>query len=255
MAEAKKEFFTVKATTPRVVFKFPKLNAPDYGTEKFPDENGSFSVKCVADLHDPAIKAFFAKLKPAYDRAVAEGKEQFAALKPEARKRLKEPTLNPLYTELLDPETEEPTGQIEFKVSMKAKRELKKGPNAGKIIRPRPQAFDAKGNKIELFRKDGDPIPTAPQVWSGTVGRVSVETAPYFVASSGTIGLSLKLVGFQIIELRTAGERSAKDLGFEAEEDGYEADNSFKDETDEENVDETNVAAKEGGAAGDDDDF
>lgn len=201
-----------KFTSPKGPFKFPKIKEPDYGTKDYPKPEGEYSTKLVLKAASPEAKSFIKSLTPAYEEALAAAREEFKALKPETRKKLKEITVNPLFTELLDKETEQPTGEIEFKFSMKASGEYKKGPKAGQRWTRKPDVFDAKGNRI----------PKCPDVWGGTIGRVSFEASPYFIPATGAAGLSLKLTGIQIVELVSGGSKSAKDHGFEADEDGYE---------------------------------
>lgn len=219
MADAKRTY--PKFTSPRLNFKFPKLNEPDYGTKEYPNPDGSYSVKGVLKADSPEAQAFIAKLQPHYDAAIKAAEEEFKELKVETRKKLGGVQANDLFTTLYDPETEEPTGEIEFKFAMRASGEYKKGPKTGKRWTRSPDIYDAKGN---LLRK-------VPAIGGGTIGKVSFEASPYFIKGTGVAGLKLSLLGVQVIELRSYGQRSAADHGF-GEEDGYEADTSgFDDET------------------------
>ncbi|MFN4278326.1 MAG: hypothetical protein ACK4FJ_18690 [Ferrovibrio sp.] len=217
--------------SPRGVFKFPKLSEPDFGTDEYPKPDGEFSVKLILKLDDPKTQAFLAKLKPLHEDAVAKGKEAFKELKAETRKKLKEVKVNDLFTELLDEETEEPTGEIEFKFAMKHSGVYKKGPKEGKKWKRRPDIFDAKGQKITK----------SIQIWGGTEGKVSFSASPYFIPGTGAAGLKLNLDAVQIISLVSGGSRTASSYGFE-EEEGFSADELPEDE------DETS------GIKGDDDD-
>src|SRR5690242_8780904 len=106
-------------TTPKGTFKFPKLNAPD---TKFKAE-GEYSVKLVVRADDPAVKAFVAELLPLHEAALARGKKML--------KKGKSLVENPLFGVVFDEDTEEPTGQIEFKFGMTASGTYKKGPKQG----------------------------------------------------------------------------------------------------------------------------
>jgi hypothetical protein len=219
MAEKKKN---PQFITPRGPLKWPKLTAVDYGTKDYPNPKGSFSTKVVFQAADPAVKAFLAKLQPLYAQAMADAQEEFKKLKVETRKKLKNVTENPLFTTLYDKETEEPTGEIEMKFSMAASGERKDKTTWF----ARPSLFDAKGNPILVFdRKSGATLKSAPDIWSGTIAKVSFEAIPYFIPGTGAAGLSLKLKGVQIIDLVSGGQRSASSFGFE-EEEGYEFDSS-----------------------------
>jgi hypothetical protein len=201
----------LRLTTPRVRLVWPKLTNPDYGTKDYPKPDGEFSTRAVARLDDPAIQEFLEKLRPFYEQALAWAKEEFMKLKPETRKKLRAVTPNPLYTELLDPVTEQPTGEIEFRFARKASWVSQRGPTAGQRIRSRVALFDARGQVIQK----------APEIWSGTIARVSFTATPYFIPGTGAAGLKLGLDAVQILVLRRGGERSAADYGFVPEEDGY----------------------------------
>src|SRR5699024_3019131 len=96
----------------------------------------------------------------------------------------------------------------------------KKGPRKGRRWNRKPQFFDAKGK----------PMLKVPDIWGGTVGKVSFSfvTDGYFIPGTGACGISLQLEAVQIIDLVSAGQRSADDYGF-GEEEGYEHDDeAFK---------------------------
>lgn len=202
----------IKVTSPIGTYKYPKLSEPDYGTKEFPCPQGRYSVKLVLKANDKETKAFLKKLEPHYQEALAKAKEQFKTLKAETRKKLKNITVNPLFTELLDEETEEPTGEIEINVKMNASGEYKKGPKAGQKWNRKPIIFDSKGNRMAK----------PPSIWGGTRGRVGLELSPYFIPATGAAGLSFKLEAVKIIELVSEGERSADSMGLGGDEGGYE---------------------------------
>lgn len=215
MAEARKKL--VKLTSPRITFKFPSLTEPDFGNKDYPKPEGVYKVGGVMDASAPTTLAFIKLLQPHHDAAVEEGKALYAALKAETRKKLDKQggfKSNDLYSELLDKETEEPTGEIQFNFAMSASGEYKKGPKAGEVWHRKPALFDAKGTPM---------VGKLPSIWGGTIGKVSFELSPYFISGTGIAGLKLSLVGAQIIDLVSGGQKTAKDLGFGAEEGGYEA--------------------------------
>jgi len=223
MADARKKFPML--TSPRVVFKFPALTKPDYGTKDYPNPEGSYKVSGVVDASDPAVQAFIAKLQPLYEEALAEAERKFSELKIDARKKLKAVQPNDLFTTLYDKETEEPTGQIEFRFKMAASGIANKGTDRERKWSAKPALFDAKGK----------PITGDVEIWGGTIGKVSFEARPYFVSGTAAAGLSLKLKAVQVIELRQGGDRSADQYGFSQEE-GYDhieqaTSNGFGDET------------------------
>ena len=197
-------------------FKFPKLNKPD---TKF-KADGEYSVKLIGNAMAGDVLALIAKLEPLHQQAVMQAEAEFAKLPAVARKKLGKVTINPLYTELLDETTEEPTGDIEFKFARAASGTYKTGPKTGQKWIASIGLFDAEGAKMEK----------APDIWGGTVGRVSFEvglndagTPGYFVSGIGAAGLSLRLQAVQIIDLVSGGQRTAAAYGFE-KEDGYSYD-------------------------------
>jgi len=242
MAKAPKKLLT----TPKGIFKFPSLTRPDFGTKEYPCPEGRYKVTLILRESDPEVQKFLATLNPIYADAQAFAERKFSELKAETRRKLKSVSMNPLYTEALDKETEEPTGDIEFSFKMAASGTYKKGPRAGETWTRKPGLFDAKRQKIVK----------APDIWGGTVGRVSFEVGAdfetgepgYFIPGTGMGGLKLALAAAQVIDLVSGGERSASDHGF-GEEDGYEGsaedDSGFREES--EASDET--------GAGDDGDF
>jgi hypothetical protein len=235
MATTKQKRIT--GTTSRGVFAFPKLNKPDFGNEKYPSkcEQGEFSVTVFFDQNDEAFQKFIAGLKPMHDAAVARGKELFKKLKREARERMKALTVNELFTEEFDKETEQPTGRVKMKFQADAGGVRKKDGTPWSF---RPAAFDAKGAPMRLFFNKpgtplhGKPMLDAPQIWGGTEGKVSYEIGVdqesgqpgYFIEGTGMAGLKMKLQAVQILKLVSGGERTADQYGFGAEEGyGFEA--------------------------------
>ena len=238
MADAKRKAYP-KFVTPKGAFKFPKLNEPDFGSKDYPKPDGEYSLKLIMQADDPATKAFIAKLQPAYEEATAEADRAFKDLKVETRKKLGKVTMNGLFTTIYDQETEQPTGEIEFKFAMKASGELKKGPKAGQRWNRAPDIFDAKGL----------PLKKAPSIWGGTIGKVSFEASPYFIPGTGAGGLKLNLMGVQIIDLVSGGQRTAASHGF-GEEEGFTG-SSVEDTADEDNTegfsDESNSSSDDAG--------
>lgn len=192
-------------------FKYPRLNEPD---TKFKAE-GEYSVKLIGAESDPAVQALIAKLKPLHEAAVARAKTMI--------KKGKALTVNALYNIVYDETTEEPTGEIEFTFKMAASGEYKNGPKAGQKWSRKPGLFDAKGNALNPK--------LVPSIWGGTVGKVSFEVGVdresgepgYFVPGTGAVGLSLRLLAVQVIDLVSGGQRTAAGYGF-GSEDGYTAD-------------------------------
>lgn len=198
-------------TSPKGTLKWPKLTEPDYGNNEYPKPDGEYSTKLVMVESAPATQEFIELLQPLYDDAMDEAKEAFKKLKVATRKKLGSVTENPLFTVVYDEETEEPTGEIEFKFACTASGLRKKGPKKDTRWHRQVPLFDAKGKIMK----------PAPDVWGGTVAKVSFETRPYFIPGTGAAGLKLALEATQVIDLVQGGVRSADQYGF-GEEEGYE---------------------------------
>ena len=198
-------------TSPRLVFRFPKLTEPD---TKFKDE-GEYSVVGRAQADDPAIKKLIATCDKAAEESLAEAK---ANAKTPAEARKWETKYLP-YKMVEDDETGEPTGEVDFKFTMKASGVSKK---TGKPWTRKPSVFNAKGV----------PVNGEINIGGGTIGKVSFQIIPY--APTTTVGASVKMAleGVQIIDLKSYGEKSAKDHGFGEEEGGWSGDDEAQDDDD-----------------------
>lgn len=186
--------------SPKGAFKFPKLTTPD---TKFKEE-GEYSVKLVVASDAPGAADLIAKC----DReAEASLKEAKANAKNAAEAKKWETKYLP-YAHIEDEETGEPTGEVEFKFTMKASGVSKK---TGKPWTRKPALFDAKGK----------PIKDEVDIGGGTIGKISFQIIPY--APTTVVGASCKLAleAVQIIELKQFGDKSASAYGF-GEEEGYE---------------------------------
>jgi hypothetical protein len=224
-------------TTPKAPAVYPKLDLanPDFGTAEYPIEGGNFSCQIRVNKSDPAVKVMLAKLDKVMAASEEEAAEAFAALPVASRKKLGAPKRQEYFTDVFD-EDENETGEIILKFKMKHSGENKK---TGKAWKRYPQLIDAKLQ----------PIKKGTAIWGGSIVKLSASAAPYFMSASGLWGASLRLEGVQVIDLVTAGGRSAASLGFEAE-DGYEGDNGFSEE---ETSDESDDGADEKAPAGSDD--
>lgn len=240
MATAKKKQF-VKLVSPILTLKFPKLSEPDYGTTDYPKPDGEYSTKGVLSADSAEARKLIAQLQPHYDEALAQADIEFNKLKIDTRKKLGAVKPNDLFTTLYDTETEEPTGEIEFKFAMPASGTFKKGPKEGKRWNSKPGIVDSMGQVLA----------NPPAIWGGTQARISFELSPYFIPGTAAAGLKLRLVGVQIIELRTAGERSAASMGFDKVEGGFQASDFSGAGDDEGETGDQDFGSDEGGQAED----
>lgn len=202
--------------SPVGIFGYPSLTKPDYGNESFPKPDGEFKTNLTVKL-TPAVQAFIDKLMPAYAEAIAEGEVAFAAMPLAQRKKHGKLVEQLFYTEEFDEETEQPTGNVIFKFKTKFKI-TQKGKNG--------QPDEIRFNKIALVDASNKPLKAGTLVYGGTKGAVAFQTAPYFVAAQAMAGISLRLVGAQIIDLVGPGVRSGESMGFGVVEGGFSADSA-----------------------------
>lgn len=200
MTERKK---IIASTTPKGTLKFPKLEAPDFGTNDFPYPGGRYFTKLVMSADDLRTRAFLEALRPHHDAAIAAANNEFSKLKFEARQKLGSIRANNFFTTLCDRDTKEPTGDIEFNFKMTASGVR----NDGSRWSTKPVIFDAKCTRMTKV----------PEILSGSIGRVAFEIAPYFIPATGAAGLSMKLKAVQILKLRSGVQHSAELYGFHSE--------------------------------------
>jgi hypothetical protein len=250
-------------------FYWPKVSEVDWGSDDYPKKDGQFSVPLKGRLDDPNVKAFIAKHQQMYDEAIERAKEEFKKLKPQVKKTLGSVKPQPLYKELYEEDGETPTGEVLFNFTMRYSGDYKEGSKKAlqgikKWFRV-PQIFDAAGHNMKYwftFRDGRAPKrnPKTPDIWGGTVGRVAYEIGlnkeglpGYFIPATGAAGLSFKLEAVRILDLVTAGERSADSYGFDNEEQGGYT-YSPEDAADAVDDDPTDTPAETSGSGQDDDD-
>jgi hypothetical protein len=230
MAAKKKD--RIKLTTPPGLLIFPKLNAVNYGTEKYPKKDGNFETGISVDKSHPEFEAFNAKIETYMGMAKEKAEEMFAELPVANRKELGGIKRKEFIKAMYDEQTEELLSTIKMGFQMKAGGIRKKGPQAGQVWFRRPMIFDAKGNPIPMFNMTtGKPISNAPRIWGGSKARVSFEIdtdekgrVGYFVSAEGTYGLSVSLNAVKVLALAGAPAANAAQYGFGDDEEGFEYD-------------------------------
>lgn len=217
-------------TSPRGIAHYPHLNSAD---TKF-DADGSYHVKLRVDSEDERIAKFLEWIDAQQAEAIANAIESL--VNPEggkkgitaaaAKKKVKAGDKPYVY---IEDEDGEETNEVLVNFKMKATIHSKK---TGKSYKLTPKFFDAKGKLIAR----------PPEVWGGSILKVSFTPNQWFTPKLGA-SVSLRLEAVQIIELVTGGgSENAADYGF-GEEEGYEAPDAPAEEE---------VEAEPGG--GDDDD-
>lgn len=207
----------VRLTTPRLTLRSPWLHQPDFGTAADPKPDGEYSTLAIGRLEDPDVLAFIAALTPLQEAARAEAEEQFGRLPPATRRQVGAIKVGDVFTTLDDRDTEQPTGDIQFKFAMKASGISRHEEEMAALVgrspqrwRRRPDIFDSRA----VFIRD------VPTILGGTIARISCDVTPFFIAATGVAGLKLTLAGVQIIRLVTEEPPGAPSHGFTAE-DGY----------------------------------
>lgn len=192
---AEKKAKPPRLVTPLGTLAFPHLTKPD--TQYY--ALGEYKTKLVLDPKDEAVQAFIKALEDHRDAMVAEYKK--------ANPKNKGYAVRQVFTQHLDKEGND-TGMIAINASQKAVVEsATKGTLNFSVL-----IVDAKRNKY-----DGKPI------YGGTKAKLSVDVLCTALPAGKHVGISLKLVAVQVIELVTGnGGVSAESAGF-GEEDGYEA--------------------------------
>lgn len=192
-------------TSPKGMALFAHVVDVFYGTEKYPNPKGEYSITLSLDASDAdKMEALLAD-----DRAEANAfaEAAFAEMKPASQKRLGEVKMAEFGPEEYDKDGN-PTGNRLFRFKTAAFYEK----NGKKIMR-----------KIALFDSMQQPVKLKDEPGNGSVVRAAFTAVPYFVEGTGVGGLTLYLDALQIVKLNKFGERSATDYGFGAEEDGFSA--------------------------------
>lgn len=193
--------------TPKGTAIYPKLNVPD--TKYKPTGEYSTKLKLSGEEAQPLIDQYEAEAARFFEEVRAELNATTGPKAGKAKARAK--TLKLAADKPFKPEYDEEgneTGNyiINFKMPARIVREGKED------IVLKFDVFDAAGKKLAKV----------PDVWGGSILRVSGQMRPFDSPTVG-VGLSMRLQAVQIIELRQGGQRDAAGYGFGAEEGGFSA--------------------------------
>lgn len=209
---SKKDNYT-RLTTPRGVFIYPRLTEPD---TKFVKPDGEYHTKFALDADDKFVETLEQLLEEYIDEELPNIEARAKGLKGAKLKKVKktiekaqERDTNDLFEEEYDDEGE-PTGRVLFKFKLKAVVKTEK-----KSWKQQPRLFDAGDPDAGVDPQPIDPDTVNP--WTGTEGKVNIEVFPYFMEKDGVFGLSLRMVGVQILKLVEGSGVSADNYGFGAE--------------------------------------
>ena len=187
------------AYSPKGRAVYPKLSKPDF---KF-KPGGEYSVKLR--LPEEEGRAFLAKFETLSESNHAEAVEAEKGKKDKKTGKLLEAPVNdglPFQIEM-NKETQEPTGNI--LITFKANASYKKDDVTKEL--PAPTIVDSMAKK------------TTAEVGGGSVIKVAFQPFPYYNDATRKAGVSFRLQGVQVIELKQFGA----DLDFGVEEGGYVA--------------------------------
>lgn len=174
-------------TTPKGLAQYPSIKTPD---TKFNPE-GDYKVNLVME-EDEKTNALVSKLEAILEDFYENDDDVLYAIS-KGRK---------VVTQDIYEKDEE--GRIVMKFKQKAVITKKDGSKIPVKIRQ----FDSKGKPIDV------------NIGRDSVIKVSFTANPYYMPSTRTCGLSLRLLAVQVISLNEFGDASASSYGFE-EEEGY----------------------------------
>lgn len=184
-----------RLTSPTMKAAFPYLNRVD---DKF-NSDGEWKVDLLGNKEDPQVQEFLGKIDEEIDT-------KFNAVYNEvgAKKKKKLYKQYP-YEDVLDDETEEPTGEVRIKTKQAAIIRTKEGEDDIYVY---PQLFDKRGNKLDRSKDI---------IRMNSLIRANVEVNPFSIDSSGMTGVSLRLKAVQVREF--ADGAGAEAFGFDVEDD------------------------------------
>lgn len=195
---------------------FPKVNAPDF---KFKKDYGEYTTRVRYPANGPEIEFIRAQVAETLERAKAEADAKWAEMSQDAKRKLKKdknitgPKPMDLVTEEYEKDSDEPTGTVTVKASANAGGIRKKGKDAGKPWSFKPPIFDAKGKS---------PLKNPPEIWGGTIGKLSVDVSTFWVPLDATYGVKLNLRAVRILDLKSGSGADAASYGFGDDDEGFE---------------------------------
>jgi hypothetical protein len=140
------------------------------------DPNGVYTVNVLVPEADAA------EMCEHLDQIVQKRFDEEVKAFPAKKKSL---STRPAYDDAVDKDGN-PTGDIEFKLKLKAKVQRRDG----SIYNQKPMVVDAKRTPLE------DTL-----IGNGSTVKVAFEPVPYVMASTKQVGVSLRLKGLQVIDL------------------------------------------------------
>lgn len=165
--------------SPRGVARYPYLNEPDHEYAIKYGNAPEFKVQLVPSIEDG--EAFKKQLEKFHD-------SELKRFSKDEGKQLKKHDAIP-YADVLDKDTQDPTGEIAFKFKLKAE-----GKNS--------KTGETWSNSIAWKSAQNQPIQKPiDKVGGGSVIRIAYE--PYCWNIAGKVGMTLRLKVIQLLELKT----------------------------------------------------
>ena len=203
--------------------RYPYIDKPD---NKFPPENPKPVYKCELILEDDErTRAVIDKMVRIRDAKHSETrkvlKKRIAAAKPAEQKKLQKKLDNITAVDVFEPHFDD-AGEETGKVIIKTKMNAEVTPRDGKPYKQSPNIFDSVKQPLH-----------GVAIWGGSTLKIAGDIVPYFMESTGNVGISLRMKGVQVIKLVTAGHADAASYGFDDEEGGFtgsDAADSFDDD-------------------------
>lgn len=189
-----------KFITPPGIAKFPALTVPD---TKF-NALGVYKTGLIVDA--TAAQPLIDTLTALRDAYLA---DQIEEATPPIKVKLKAYTVKDVCEVELDDAGEE-TGNVIFNLKLNAQIQTK----TGEMFTQTPKLFDSSNKPV---------APEGLKLWGGSKISIAGEVIPYAMASSKTIGVSLRLKAVQIISLSSGGDSSGDAYGFGETEGGFAA--------------------------------
>ena len=197
MATKIKKPFTTKGfttVTPKGEALWCKATEPDF---QF-NAKGTYETSLVVDPNDPAVEAFINKLDDVLEGIYQQAMNDEGELKLKAPQK-KQLSKNNYYKDEYDSDDNE-TGNIIFKFKLDNVADRKPGQDRVKVIDSQLKALQ-----------------DIPLVGNGSEIKCKLYVNPYYMASTNSVGLSLKWEALQIINLVEYGG----DDGFDVEDGGF----------------------------------
>lgn len=210
----------INGMTPMATLAFPRLNKPD----RFKDGDPlKYSAKFQFTQGDPMTAAFIAELEAEYQAGLHVALQRWKedAKTPKAAEKRTMDNMKqadkPWKVELDD--DDEPTGNIVVNLKVNA---FRKDRTTGQEIPQRPTLIDSQTHPIAVDTIIGG--------GSKAIGSFSIN--PFYTDQVGG-GISLRLRGVQVLEMveYVPGQATPEQLGFSARDDGFVAEASGGDDS------------------------